>query len=391
MNAAGIPEIAAENIRAMLEEVYYFSDSTLPEEATPYSSDMYYAQTSIDYDHLEWAWSRFARTLKHEARFFNSDGYDLLANIFDGLDQMESHSPNVPIVRAGPGTAIEALYRARVFQSEQLLTEALIDPDLELGPPPAHLATAGRMNASGISVFYGAIGKESAVSEVRPPVGSEVMIGKFNILRPIRLLDLTALSEVSPKGSIFDPNFKTKLGNFNFLRRLGQQMAVPVLPDDQAHEFLVTQAISDFLASNFKLNLDGIIYPSVQTGQSEKNVILFHKSAKVQPIVRLPNVEVSASCRDFDYEDQIYWNNYIVTETTLLTKKTDQRSRKVPQISQRRYDMALELRKPTLEIDPLSIEVHKIRSVSYPREVHHVQRQIRHEDAKNGFSDGLPF
>lgn len=114
---------------------------------------------------------------------------------------------NPLIIAAGPETAHAAFFRARVFQNEKELLSALKKPDLELGPPPASASRAGRMNARGISVFYGATNIETAISEVHPPVGSQILIGRFDIIRPIRLLDLNALSTVRVSGSIFDPDY----------------------------------------------------------------------------------------------------------------------------------------------------------------------------------------
>jgi len=50
------------------------------------------------------------------------------------------------------------------------------------------------MNARGVSVFYGAIDPRVALAEVRPPVGSRVAVARFEIIRPLRLLDLNALA-----------------------------------------------------------------------------------------------------------------------------------------------------------------------------------------------------
>jgi hypothetical protein len=70
-------------------------------------------------------------------------------------------------------------------------------PDRHLGSPPSGAAAAGRMNARGISVFYGANDPRVALAEVRPPVGSRVAVARFEIIRPLRLLDLTALSDAT--------------------------------------------------------------------------------------------------------------------------------------------------------------------------------------------------
>jgi hypothetical protein len=69
-------------------------------------------------------------------------------------------------------------------------------PDVEIGPPPPLVAATGRMNAHGISVFYGATDPLVALAVVRPPVGSKVVIAHFEFLRTVRLLDVEALRAV---------------------------------------------------------------------------------------------------------------------------------------------------------------------------------------------------
>ena len=63
------------------------------------------------------------------------------------------------------------------------------------------------MNAEGIPVFYGALEEDTCVSEVRADVGSLVVLGKFNLLNPTRILDLDALSIVNSDISYFDPRY----------------------------------------------------------------------------------------------------------------------------------------------------------------------------------------
>lgn len=72
------------------------------------------------------------------------------------------------LVDAGPQLELDHLYRARVFQSNDKFMEALCRPDLHLGSPPTSLASAGRMNARGSSVFYGTTKATAAIGEVRP-------------------------------------------------------------------------------------------------------------------------------------------------------------------------------------------------------------------------------
>jgi hypothetical protein len=60
--------------------------------------------------------------------------------------------------------------------------------------------TAGRMNPSGIALFYGALELETCLAEVRPPVGSQVVCGAFLLRRTVLLLDLTLLPVFEAEG-----------------------------------------------------------------------------------------------------------------------------------------------------------------------------------------------
>ncbi|MFK4535162.1 hypothetical protein ABIA00_003345 [Bradyrhizobium ottawaense] len=49
-----------------------------------------------------------------------------------------------------------------------------------------------------------------------------------------------------------------------FLRTLSARITRPVMPDDEHFEYLATQAVADFLATESSVPIDGIIFPSVQ-------------------------------------------------------------------------------------------------------------------------------
>jgi hypothetical protein len=87
------------------------------------------------------------------------------------------------------------------------------------------------MNARGISVFYGSSNIETAMGEVRPPVGSHVLCGRFDVIRPLRLLNLKALDTVTVSGSVFDPEYAASTGMAQFLKTLGDLMVRPVMPE----------------------------------------------------------------------------------------------------------------------------------------------------------------
>jgi RES domain len=184
------------------------------------------------------------------------------------------------------------------------------------------------MNAKGITVFYGATTPEIALAEVRPPVGSQVAIARFEITRPLRLLDLTALAEVHEHGSIFDPGYADRLGRMMFLRTLSARMARPVMPDDQETVYLPTQAIADYLATEGKVPLDGILFPSVQVGGSGDNIVLFHKAARCAELDIPEGTEIEA--RTYSVDEDGPEPDYSVTEEVPPEEQGDEEAGEPP-------------------------------------------------------------
>jgi hypothetical protein len=161
-------------------------------EEGPFDEGSHYVEKEADDIELQEDWRYFEDSLKAEARFFNGPGEAILKKVFEGLADHKVHDGKSIIVEAGPATDMPALFRARTFQSMTKLKEALKSPDKDIGSPPVGSALAGRMNARGISVFYGATNASVAIGEVRPPLGSRVVVGQFELLRKLRLLDVNA-------------------------------------------------------------------------------------------------------------------------------------------------------------------------------------------------------
>lgn len=293
-NAAEIPQEAAEDIQQILEAEHEDFDSAAMGEETEFSDDSQYEEKGTSDRVWQEEWRSFESSLKTEARFFSRTAARHLASIFDGIDGLRTQSGQPLVVDAGPGTDFHSVYRARVFQSEDKLEEALCRPDIHLGSPPASVAAAGRMNARGISVFYGANDPKVAIAEVRPPVGSQVAVARFEIIRSLRMLDLTALTAVNVTGSIFDPDHAGRMERAMFLRTLSGRITRPVMPDDEHFEYLATQAVADFLATESSVPIDGIIFPSVQAAGDVLNVVLFHKAARVEAMALPKGAEIKA-------------------------------------------------------------------------------------------------
>ena len=364
------PEVA-ESIRQLLEDKHFDFDEAAMGEEGDFAPDSRYTDRKVESDEFHSEWRSFEESLKTKSRYFSKRATLTLLTLFNGIHRSTTAGNRPVILTAGPETSITSLFRARVFQDEEKLVRALERPDQEIGPPRPAAAVAGRMNARGISTFYGATDREVALSEVRPFVGSRVVTAKFDLLRPISLLDLEALSEVSASGSLFDDNHRYQMAKANFLQSLSQKMTAPVLPDAEIFEYLPTQVIAEYLASQVKPELDGILYPSAQTRKGKNNVVLFHESSLVEKLTTSDDnaTFVETEIQTADGPEPEYW---VFQRTAPKEEATDATAPFAAGISQN--GSLGDGRIPTLRIDLSSVEVHHIESVVYKHSDYQVHR-----------------
>lgn len=367
--AAEIDETIAEDIRQILEERHDDFDQAAMGVECPFSEDSHYARKSVDDGEFPYLWKRFESDLKTKSRFFSRSAKATLDQIFRGIHGVTATDGRQAVVDAGPGTSIDHLFRTRVFPKDaEKLNEALAYPWKHLGTPPAEFARAGRMNASGIAVFYGARDQKTAIAEVRPPVGSKVLVAQFNLLRTVRLLDPSALTSINAEGSIFDPSTILTMQRACFLEALSCTMSRAIMPHEEESEYLPTQAIAEYLAT--ECSLDGMIFPSVQAGTGAANVVLFHHAARIQEVQLPRGTEVSADLDVGNPDDPM--PEYTVFER-LPTEpaKSDKPDSRIPPLSdlldpfEDDYHSSYDNRQNTLQVALDSIEVHLIGSVRF--------------------------
>jgi len=379
MDAANTSEEIARDVQAILSYRYFdFEEATMGMEAE-FSEEAHYEEIMPRDERWQEEWDRFEKQIKTEARFFNRTAAEHLGKLFDHIDEMRTKDGRSLVETIGPEANISHLYRGRVFQSEDPLQEAMKRPDLGLSAPPAWAAASGRMNAKGISVFYGATTPEIALAEVRPPVGSWVALARFEIVRPLRLLDLAALGTVLEQGSIFDPNYAYRLGRMMFLRTLSRRMSRPVMPDDQEVEYLPTQAIADYLSTEGQVRLDGILFTSVQVGGNGVNAVLFHKASRCEELEIPDGTEISARTYSM-YEDGPE-PDFSVSEAVPPEEEEavveDGRRRRNPFMSGLGdWDEwpDADPRERTLRVDVDSLRVHEVNAVQIDTQSHLVSR-----------------
>ena len=360
--AAAIPRIAAEDIQELLNDKYSDFESDQIGIETEYSSESNYSLKNHDDKYWRRQWEAFSRSVRKDSRIFNDAAKKILESIFEGISELTTLGRRSVIVDGGPGTDVQEIYRARTFTSIHALREALSSPDQQLGPPSTKYATSGRMNSRGISVFYGASEPSVAISEVRPPVGSKVVVAAFEVIRPIKLLDLEMLTAITASGSIFDKSELGRRERHAFLRTLTRLLTLPVMPGEEELEYIPTQAVADFLAQMGAPHIDGIRFSSVQSDAKGSNYVLFHKSSFVEPLPKAKDSQLEV--RLGYYDDEVYIHYTINEKKKVLAEVPPKLEQNLP------FDVASYATQQvpahyTLRIRKNSIKVHEVKAASF--------------------------
>jgi RES domain len=290
------------------------------EEYDPRDGDQPFFDTSCLYipnpvsDHEYWAsWVQLTAELTHVRRFFSESAKRLFDDLFGDAEQIQVwdkknkvHQPVVRIAKKGFG-----IWRARVCESRSLVEKIVEEPMLHLGPPPPNRARAGRMNAEGIVVFYGALERDTCLAEMRPSLGGDLIAGQFKTTKEMRILDFEGLERAQHGASLsyFQSDFVRQIARRKFLSHLHSLISRPVLPGNES-EYIVTQTLTEYLAHIYKPALDGISFSSTQH-EGGKNIVLFsstdcdHQFQEI-PETTFPLVAVPASIGFFQTKSVLY-------------------------------------------------------------------------------------
>ncbi|NIY92584.1 RES domain-containing protein [Vibrio diazotrophicus] len=312
----------------------------------------------------EWdsKWKYLEYSIKNKSRFFNSEVKETLDEIFEGLEALNTNTGSPVLIKAGPeGNDLRSLFRARVHSSIESLKRTLSSPERELGPPPAEVASAGRMNARGISVFYGAFKERTAIAEVRPHVGSYVVVGRFDFIEPVKLVDLPALREVvNTSTDLLDPKTYNLEQQLRFLEELSRKISKPIHPHEIELEYITTQVVAEYLGSRF----DGLIFNSAQKSDKELNVVLFHHASLVKQLVQQEGESVNVH-----FQNYLDLDRFSPTVTTWVDKLEDKNSHQFYKntVTEEDWndDSLLDDRQPCLSLDRQSVFVSQIRGIDY--------------------------
>ena len=305
-------EVACD-IRDLLSDSYAYEVKDGGDD--PYEIGADYVERESDDSEFRLTWASFRYEIRSRTRFFSTDAEQALREIFGDLSSHQAIGDRPVVREVRPEHEDRFFWRARKAESTEQLTSILKDPEREIGPPPSSLATAGRMNAAGIPVFYGALDERTCVAETRPPVGSHVVIARFELLRPVRFLDFDALAEVLVEGSHFDPEYAARAGRAAFFRRFVREATLPVMPQNEEAKYLPTQVVAEYLANKVEPRLDGILFRSIQTDHDGQNVVLFNHACHVFRTDPPPNARMTIEVlRSGEDSGRVFSNEIVVIE-----------------------------------------------------------------------------
>ena len=380
---AGLDQEIADDVVQHLSDVYAYRIVRDGGE-DPYNYEARYERLGPDTGPFWSIWDGVPSSIQHQARFFNSEAERVLRQLFAELEALRTSAGESVIQIIGLIGDSPSIWRARKAASDSQLKNILANPAKEMGPPPPERALAGRMNAAGIPVFYGALDQNTCIAEVRPPVGSYVVTGQFELLKPVRLLDLTLLQDVAIETTYFDPEYGDRSNRVAFLKQLGQELTKPVMPDDETREYIATQVIAEFLAHKMEPQIDGIFFRSAQTDPPGENIVLFNHACRVETfeVPQGVNVEVGLHTRaedDGDYDGEQVVDIWEFVEHALETPNDAETGEDIEPPEDKVVDQAAPYPDPTLRLDVDGLVVHEIKAV---KPEYTTMKTERHRDAR---------
>lgn len=250
-----------------------------------FAEDQTYVPIRVDGWRHGALWHRFREAILHRQRFFNDPAKEFLAEIFDGIQNQADIDNKPAFYRLSPGDE-PLFYRARIVADENAFRAIAKNPAGLMGPPPPPLRRAGRMNAAGIAVFYGATEKDTAVAELRPAVGSLISLAAFRVHRPIHVLDLTRFTRAGRQLDIFAKNQMVRATQWAFMQSFASEISQPILPGDEHLEYVPAQVVAEYLTNQSvrwrggEVTPDAIIFRSAQR-DGGKNIAVMGDAATI--------------------------------------------------------------------------------------------------------------
>lgn len=250
------------------------------------------------------AWDEFVSTVTKSNRylFFDEKIPSKVDKTFGELfTLLSSLAESLKLIRTISGE--DKLFRARIITNK-------VDCK-SMWPPPMEKAVAGRMNPAGISYFYLALERATAVAETmdRPP--RKMAVAEFVPEKELMLLNLTELSEKLENVGDDKPDTKKALGFFKYF---AESICRPIVRDGLEHvDYVPSQIACEYFSHKFTLKsgrrVDGLLYPSaIRPGGS--NIVLFPRNGDGESYTSLVKCQENVELLVFDT-----WRDFITRIT----------------------------------------------------------------------------
>ena len=152
-------------------------------------------------------------------------------------------------------------------------------------------------------------------------------------------------------------------------------MTRPVMPDDEPFDYLVTQAIADYLAT--EMNLDGMIYPSAQVKLPNANVVVFHHAARIEPLDIPKDTAFTVQLDTFteDGSEIDYWVWEKIPPDAAIPPTVERGPLQLPpELLDDLLSAEIDDRVTALKIDISSLEIHHVSGATMVAQPYPVKR-----------------
>ena len=199
------------------------------------------------------SWGKFAESIKYRNRFhsgmFNADAFASYLSII-----AKSYSAGYKF------------YRARITNNSSGYMP------YQMSAPPPDKRSAGRINPEGISVLYLSSDDHTVLNEVRANTYDFVSIGTFKLVKDIKVVNLSGITETSP--FLYQGELEKYAANRKVFQEIALETAKPLRRSDSPIEYLPTQYIAEFIKSQ---GYDGVEYASTLR-EGGYNVAIFDET-----------------------------------------------------------------------------------------------------------------
>lgn len=222
------------------------------------------------------SYQAFAQRVRHHRRYVWSDDIQaFMDTVIATLKGREvSVSANAILYRAQRGVE----YSPILDQDGNEVSEEPRGFDSNRMKPITNRAIEGRVNPAGIPILYLASEKQTAISEVRPWIGSEISVAQFKILKNLRAINLTlghsksSMSHLTLSQILEEEPMDAETKHKCVWADIDSAFSKPVTFSEDTADYVPTQILTELFKNE---GFEAAIYRS-HFGKKGHNIALFN-------------------------------------------------------------------------------------------------------------------